>query len=198
MLCGSLKTLPLMELLPLLKDQEGALELWNLEGIPPTTLYLKPGRIRHIAQGKGRLIPLRPRWPSWPSSFPGRGALSSSPGPGRPLRNGLTGLSMGSSCPRSPLGTSLSITGCIFPIRRPPSSLSMAEKGRPKRPDGSAKGRVLEVAWPHLERGATAFELAKALDLPLDLVRYQLFGLRRAGLLEERGSFEGPVLGGVR
>jgi hypothetical protein len=47
-LAGSLKDLHLDELLQLLAGKEGALEIWNVKGVPATTLYLKPGRIRSV------------------------------------------------------------------------------------------------------------------------------------------------------
>jgi len=55
-LAGSLKDLHLDELLQLLAGKEGALEIWNVKGVPATTLYLKPGRIRSVDQ-KGKPLP---------------------------------------------------------------------------------------------------------------------------------------------
>lgn len=58
-LFGSLDSMPLEELLLVLKSKEGALEIWNVKGLPATTLYLKPGRIRSIDQ-RGSPSPRRP------------------------------------------------------------------------------------------------------------------------------------------
>ena len=55
-LFGSLDSMPLEELLLVLKSKEGALEIWNVKGLPATTLYLKPGRIRSIDQ-RGKPLP---------------------------------------------------------------------------------------------------------------------------------------------
>lgn len=55
-LFGSLDSMPLEELLLVLKSKEGALEIWNVKGLPATTLYLKPGRIRSIDQ-RGKPFP---------------------------------------------------------------------------------------------------------------------------------------------
>ena len=55
-LAGSLKDLHLDELLQLLAGKEGALEIWNVKGVPATTLYLKPGRICSVDQ-KGKPLP---------------------------------------------------------------------------------------------------------------------------------------------
>ena len=57
-LFGSLDSLPLEELLQLLAQKEGALEIWNLKDIPPTVIYLKPGFIRSIDQNGKPLEPL--------------------------------------------------------------------------------------------------------------------------------------------
>ncbi|WP_337845783.1 DUF4388 domain-containing protein [Thermus sp.] len=55
-LLGNLKDLPLDELLQALGHKEGALEIWNVKGVPATTLYLKPGYIRSLDQ-KGKPLP---------------------------------------------------------------------------------------------------------------------------------------------
>jgi hypothetical protein len=60
-LAGSLKDLHLDELLQLLAGKEGALEIWNVKGVPATTLYLKPGRIRSVDQKGKPLPPLAPK-----------------------------------------------------------------------------------------------------------------------------------------
>ncbi|MEN2982375.1 MAG: DUF4388 domain-containing protein [Thermus sp.] len=57
-LFGNLRSLPLEELLQLLAQKEGALEIWNVRGVPATTLYLKPGRLRSLDQGGKPLDPL--------------------------------------------------------------------------------------------------------------------------------------------
>ncbi len=55
-LFGNLKDLPLDELLQVLAHKEGALEIWNVNGVPATTLYLKPGYLRSLDQ-KGKPLP---------------------------------------------------------------------------------------------------------------------------------------------
>ncbi len=180
MLYGSLKTLPLMELLPLLKEQEGALELWNLEGMPPTTLYLKPGRIRHIAQGKGPLDPLKAKAVLQALLFSQKGSFEFIPRARPPFKERLNWPVDRVLLAAFALKDELEHHRGKLPHPEIRFFLSPFARKPLERSDGSAKGRFLEAAWPHLERGATALELAKALDLPLDLVRYQLFKLRGA------------------
>lgn len=55
-LLGNLKDLPLDELLQALGHKWGALEIWNVKGVPATTLYLKPGYIRSLDQ-RGKPLP---------------------------------------------------------------------------------------------------------------------------------------------
>jgi hypothetical protein len=55
-LVGNFKDLPLDELLQALGHKEGALEIWNVKGVPATTLYLKPGYLRSLDQ-KGKPLP---------------------------------------------------------------------------------------------------------------------------------------------
>lgn len=57
-LLGNLKDLPLEEILQLLASKEGALEIWNVKGVPATTLYLKPRYIRSLDQKGKPLSPL--------------------------------------------------------------------------------------------------------------------------------------------
>ncbi|WP_243028399.1 hypothetical protein [Thermus albus] len=49
-LFGNLHSVPLEELLQVLAQKEGALEIWNVKDIPATTIYLKPSRIRSVDQ----------------------------------------------------------------------------------------------------------------------------------------------------
>lgn len=192
MLYGSLKTLPLMELLSMLKEQEGALELWNLEGMPPTTFYLKPGRIRHIARERKRpLDPLKAKAVLQALLFARKGSFEFIPRARPPFKERLNW-----PIDRILLAT-LTLRDELEHYREellhPEIRFFLSPSARKplEGSDAPAKGGFLEAAWPYLERGATALQLAKALDLPLDLVQYQLLKLKRAGLLAERGSLAG-------
>ncbi|WP_370687354.1 hypothetical protein [Thermus sp. NEB1569] len=49
----------------------------------------------------------------------------------------------------------------------------------------------MRKALPYLQKGVSAETLAKALKMPLDLVRFYLFRLERKGLVERTGKIEG-------
>ena len=122
-LFGSLDSMPLEELLLVLKSKEGALEIWNVKGLPATTLYLKPGRIRSIDQ-RGKPLPPEAAKAVLLTLLKAREGS---------FGYASTGPRKKPSFPWSPFTTSLTATGACFPTLRPAS----ASKGAPRKTPGT-------------------------------------------------------------
>ncbi|WP_038058384.1 DUF4388 domain-containing protein [Thermus amyloliquefaciens] len=197
-LFGTLEGLPLEELLQLLAQKEGALEIWNLKDIPPTTLYLKPGHIRSIDQHGKPLEALAAKATLQALLQARQGSFEFIPG----------------AKPKHPHRLNWPVEKALLSTITLQDEL---ERYRPYLPPPKALFKVADLAkippeegflansLPYLKKGASAEDLSKALGLPLDLVRFHLFRLERKGLVKRTGqmdsgrsSFLGQLLRGVR
>ncbi|MDM7323905.1 MAG: DUF4388 domain-containing protein [Thermus sp.] len=183
-LFGSLDSLPLEELLSLLAQKEGALEIWNLKDIPATTLYLKPGRIRSIDQNGKPLEPLAAKAVFLALVQARRGSFEFIPGAKPQHKHRLNW----------PLEKVLLSTITLQDeLERYQPHLPHPRavfKATPLARKHLSEESFLKKALPHLGKGASAETLAKALETPLDLVRFYLFRLERKGLIERTGQME--------
>ncbi|WP_243030857.1 DUF4388 domain-containing protein [Thermus altitudinis] len=183
-LFGNLHSVPLEELLQVLAQKEGALEIWNVKDIPATTIYLKPGRIRSVDQNGKPLDPLMAKAVLQALIQARQGSFEFIPEAKPKHRHRLNW----------PLEKVLLSTVTLQ---------DELERYRPYLPHPRAifkatliarkhlsQESFLQKALPHLERGASAETLAKALEMPLDLVRFYLFRLERKGLVERTGQME--------
>lgn len=184
-LFGSLDSLPLEELLQLLAQKEGALEIWNLKDIPPTVIYLKPGFIRSIDQNGKPLEPLAAKALLQTLIQTRQGSFEFFPG----------------AKPKHKYRLNWSLEKVLLSTVTLQDEL---ERYRPLLPDPRAVFKVtpmakkslpqesfLRKALPYLQKGVSAETLTKALKMPLDLVRFYLFRLERKGLVERTGKIEG-------
>lgn len=184
-LFGSLDSLPLAELLSMLANQEGALEVWNLEGLPPTTLYLKPGRLRHVAQGNRPLDPLRAKAVFQTLLATRKGSFEFIPRARPPFRERLNW----------PLDKLLLATFTLQDeLAHLRSRLHHPEARFRLKGKEPGEGSFLQAALPFLRQGASAREISERLGLPLDLVRYYLYKLEAQGKVEAAPAPSG-VLG---
>ncbi|GAA5334966.1 MULTISPECIES: DUF4388 domain-containing protein [Thermus] len=196
-LFGSLNSLPLEEILQMLSHKEGALEIWNLKGMPATTLYLKPGFIRSVDQNGKPLDPVAAKATLQALLSAREGSFEFLPG-ARPSHK-----------VRLNLPVEKVLLGFITlqdeleryrPFLPHPEALFQAAGNFPKDP------RFKEFfcqALPHLERGASAQELAQKLQLPLDHVRLYLYRLQLLGMVErlegqERGQLARGLMAQLR
>ena len=171
-LFGSLDSMPLEELLLVLKSKEGALEIWNVKGLPATTLYLKPGRIRSIDQ-RGKPLPPEAAKAVLLTLLKAReGSFEFLPN----LR------------PRHRVRLNWPTEKALLSLVTLHDEL---DRYRGLLPDPQTRFRLQgsppEDA-PYLERGTTAQELAQALALPVDLVRLYLLRLERLGVLRREAQ----------
>ena len=199
-LFGSLDSMPLGEILSLLAHKEGALEVWNLKDIPPTTIYLKPGQIRSVDQRGKPLPPLSAKATLQALLLAREGSFEFLPG-AKPKHEERLG----------------------WPTERVLLSLTTLqdelERYRPFLPSPEARFRLagsspedprfkdfFQLALPHLKRGASAQELSQALSLPLDRVRLYLYKLQGLGAIrraemgarpKDKGLLQG-LLSGLR
>jgi len=181
-LFGSLDSMPLEELLLVLKSKEGALEIWNVKGLPATTLYLKPGRIRSIDQ-RGKPLPPEAAKAVLLTLLKAReGSFEFLPN----LR------------PRHRVRLNWPTEKALLSLVTLHDEL---DRYRDQLPDPQTRFRLqasppedaryrgfLEKAAPYLERGTTAQELAQALASPVGLVRLYLLKLERLGALRREAQ----------
>lgn len=184
-LFGSLDSLPLEELLQLLAQKEGALEIWNLKDIPPTVIYLKPGFIRSIDQNGKPLEPLAAKALLQTLIQTRQGSFEFFPG-AKPKHKYRLNWSL-----EKVLLSTIALQDELEryrPLLPDPRAVfkvtSMAKKSLPQE-------SFLRKALPYLQKGVSAETLTKALKMPLDLVRFYLFRLERKGLVERTGKIEG-------
>ncbi|WP_040683587.1 DUF4388 domain-containing protein [Thermus igniterrae] len=194
-LLGNLNSIRLEEILQILAQREGALELWNLKDIPPTTLYLKPGRIRSVDQKGKPLDPLAAKAVLQALLQAREGSFEFIPGAKPPH-----GVRLGWPVERVLLGL-ITLQDEMAQYQAQLPHPQMVFLYRPPACPGEAleaPGRdFLERARPHLERGASAEELAQALGLPLDTVRFYLFRLEAKGWVRAAG-WRRPAQGWLR
>lgn len=198
-LFGSLDALPLEELLQLLAHKEGALEIWNLKDIPATTIYLKPGYIRSVDQGGKPLEAFSAKATLQALLRARRGSFEFLPGAKPKHKVRLNWPVEKVLLSTVTLQDELERYRPYFP---PPKAILKASHIAKKHlPEESFLARSL----PYLEKGVSAEGLSKALGLPLDLVRFQLFRLERKGLVQRTGQMDhgrpallGHLLRGVR
>ena len=181
-LFGSLDSMPLEELLLVLKSKEGALEIWNVKGLPATTLYLKPGRIRSIDQ-RGKPLPPEAAKAVLLTLLKAReGRFEFLPNL-RPLHR------VRLNWPTEKALLSLVTLHDELDRYRgllPDPQTRFRLQGSP--PEDARYRGFPEKAAPYLERGTTAQELAQALALPVDLVRLYLLRLERLGVLRREAQ----------
>ncbi len=174
LLLGNLAETPLGEVLGLLRHKEGALEVWRVKGFPSTTLYLKPGWLRSVDQKGKPLEPLQAKAILYALFQAREGNFEFIPKAKPPhafrLHWSLEGLILN-------LTTLHDEMERYRPHLPPPGTLFCWQGAI------SAEGGFWEKARPYLLKGASAQELAQALDMPLDLVRLLLFQGTRKGLL---------------
>ncbi|MGC8967380.1 MAG: DUF4388 domain-containing protein [Thermus sp.] len=187
-LFGSLDSMPLGELLSLLAHKEGALEIWNLKDIPPTTLYLKPGHIRSVDQKGKPLPPLAAKTTLQALLLARQGSFEFLPGAKPKYKERLN-----------------------WPTERVLLSLTTLqdelERYRPFLPSPEARFRLsgsspedpryqdfFRLALPHLKRGASARELSQALGIPLDQARLYLYKLQHLGAVKRAETKGGESL----
>lgn len=186
-LFGNLRSLPLEELLQLLAQKEGALEIWNVRGVPATTLYLKPGRLRSLDQGGKPLDPLDAKAALQALLLAREGSFEFRPGARPPyafrLNWPLERLLLG-------LITFSDELAHLRPHLPPPWAVFRVEGPAPG-PGGLEGQAFWEKALPHLRQGTTPEALARLLGMPLDLVRYRLYQLERRGLVRRTGQVKG-------
>lgn len=185
-LFGSLDSMPLEEILSLLAHKEGALEVWNLKDIPPTTLYLKPGYIRSVDQKGKPLPPLAAKATLQALLLARQGSFEFLPGARPKHKERLN-----------------------WPTERVLLSLTTLqdelERYRPFLPSPEARFRLsgsspedpryqdfFRLALPYLKRGASARELSQALGIPLDQVRLYLYKLQHLGAVKRAEAATEP------
>lgn len=181
-LFGSLDSMPLEELLLVLKSKEGALEIWNVKGLPATTLYLKPGRIRSIDQ-RGKPLPPEAAKAVLLTLLKAReGSFEFLPNLRPRHRVRLNWPTEKALLSLVTLHDELD----SYRDQLPDPQTRFRLQGSP--PEDARYRGFLEKAALYLERGATAQELAQALALPLDLVRLYLLKLEHLGTLRREAK----------
>ncbi|TFU27777.1 DUF4388 domain-containing protein [Thermus tengchongensis] len=177
-LFGSLDSLPLEELLQLLAHKEGALEIWNLKGIPPTTIYLKPGHIRSLDQNGKPLDPMAAKATLQALLQAREGSFEFLPG----------------AKPKHKVRLGWPVEKVLLSIITLQDEL---DRYRPHLPHPEARFELagsspedprfkdfFRLALPYLKRGVSPQELAQALRLPLDQVRFYLYRLQLLGAVK--------------
>lgn len=192
-LAGNLNSIRLEEILQLLAQKEGALELWNLKDMPPTTLYLKPGRIRSVEQKGKPLDPLAAKAVLQALLQAQEGSFEFIPG-AKPAH----GVRLGWPVERVLLGLITLQDEMAQHRHRLPHPQTVFRLAYPKEALKGKGQEFLERAHPHLERGASAEELAQALGLPLDTVRFYLFRLAEKGWVQPTGRKRPSQAGWLR
>lgn len=192
-LFGSLDSLPLEELLQMLSQKEGALELWNLKEIPPTTIHLEPGFIRSLEQQGKPLDPMAAKAVLHALLLARQGSFEFLPG----VR------------PKHGVRLNLPVQKVLLGLMTLQDEL---ERYRPYLPHPEAVFQVagsspedprfrdfFRLALPYLKRGASAKELAERLHLPLDQVRLYLYRLQLLGAVKrlERKARVHPLARGL-
>ena len=181
-LFGSLDSMPLEELLLVLKSKEGALEIWNVKGLPATTLYLKPGRIRSIDQ-RGKPLPPEAAKAVLLTLLKAReGSFEFLPNLRPRHRVRLNWPTEKALLYLVTLHDELD----RYRDQLPDPQTRFRLQGSP--PEDARYRGFLEKAAPYLERGTTAQELAQALASPVDLVRLYLLKLERLGALRREAQ----------
>jgi len=180
-LFGSLNSLTLEEILQMLAHKEGALEIWNLKGMPATTLYLKPGFIRSVDQNGKPLDSLAAKATLQALLSAREGSFEFLPGVRPPHKVRLN------------LPVEKVLLGFITlqdeleryrPHLPHPEALFQAVGSSPEDPRFK---EFFRQALPHLEQGTSALELSQRLRLPLDQVRFYLYWLQRLGAVKYLG-----------
>ncbi len=177
-LFGSLDSMPLEEILSLLAHKEGALEVWNLEGIPPTTLYLKPGHIRSIDQRGKPLPPLSAKATLQALLMARKGSFEFLPGARPKHRERLNWPTQKTLLSLTTLQDELERYRSFLPSPEARFRLSGSSPEDPRYQD------FFRLALPYLKRGTSAKELAHALSLPLDQARLYLYKLQHLGAIK--------------
>ncbi|MGC8904146.1 DUF4388 domain-containing protein [Thermus sp.] len=177
-LFGSLDTMPLPEILGLLSGKEGALELWNLKGVPPTTLYLRPGFVRAVVQGGKPLDREAAKAALKELLLAEGGSFEFHPG-ARP--KGGEDLAL----PIERLLLSFTTLQDELAHYRPylPHPEARFTLAGPS-PEEPRYKEFFRRALPYLKRGASAVELSQALHLPLDEARLYLYKLQGLGAVK--------------
>lgn len=169
---GSLHDMPLSTLLPILGRRRGVLELFNLPGHPPVSLWLEQNQLVHVMQ-EGRLVE--------------RGEAQRLLGELLLLNHGDYEFVVG-------LPPSLNAAALNWPLDRV-VAIKPQEKAAPGgNPEGQQwlqdqLNQFLQAANPLLRDGASSREIANRLGLPLDQVRYYLHKLSLQGKVKPVRGF---------
>ncbi|WP_298629358.1 DUF4388 domain-containing protein [uncultured Thermus sp.] len=183
-LFGSLDSLPLEELLQLLAQKEGTLEIWNLKDMPPTTIYLKPGRIRSVDQNGKPLDPLMAKAVLQALIQARQGSFEFIPG-AKPKHRHRLNWSI-----EKVLLSILTLQDELVRYRPHLPHPRAVFKTTPFAKKHLSEENFLKKAYPYLQKGSSSKALATALGMPLDLVRFYLYRLERKGLVERTGQME--------
>ncbi|GAA6759854.1 DUF4388 domain-containing protein [Thermus oshimai] len=178
-LVGNFKDLPLDELLQALGHKEGALEIWNVKGVPATTLYLKPGYLRSLDQKGKPLPPLAAKAVLQALLRAREGSFEFIPQARPPHRHRLNW----------PLDRALlSLVTLTDELERARDTLPPKEARFQLSPDGVGPfpaqvpcRDLLKAAGDLLARRASVGEIAERLGLPWDYVAFCLHRLASAG-----------------
>ncbi|GAB5603065.1 DUF4388 domain-containing protein [Thermus sp. FJN-A] len=195
-LFGSLDSMPLEEILSLLSQKEGALELWNLKDIPPTTIYLKPGRIRSLDQHGKPLPSLKAKAVFQALLLARQGSFEFIPGAKPKHRERLNWPTEKVLLSLTTLQDELEAYRSLLPSPEARFRLAGSSPADPRFKD------FFQLALPYLKRGASAQEISRALSIPLDQVRLYLYKLQHLGAVKraEAGgrSKDAGLLSGIR
>jgi hypothetical protein len=183
-LFGALEALPLAEVLSLLSHKEGALEVWNLEGLPPTTLYFRGGRLVAVTHKGKPLPPLDAKSAVQSLLLAKKGNFEFIPGAkppgGEPLNIPIEKILLFTVAQEDELAR-------YRPYLPHPEARFRIVGNAPE--DESLK-EFFHQALPLLKRGASPREVAQALRAHEDLIRLKFYKLQQAGTLERARADE--------
>ena len=194
---GNLEQMPLADLLPLLAAKDGVLEIFGLKNQGQATLVLSAGMLRCLFLKGVEVDPVRARVVMAALLKSRRGAFEFSPGLadkrcGKPLDWSVTHLLLSTVTLQDELQNEAG--GLPHPDTR-----FVATTGHPDLAEDAALADFFYDARGYLDRGASASELARAMQLPLNYIRWNLAKLRRLGAVHvaARTAGKGRVNSGV-
>lgn len=200
---GNLRDIGLLELLPLLAHQTGRLVLVHKEG--SLEVYLAKRRVVCAEAGRRVLSPTQLEEKLFQLAQARAGSFEFFPGETPKHRRGCYNLSVDELVLKlATLRDEIESASGELPL--PDTVFTLGNVATAYANPTLAE--FLDRAWPHLSMGASARQLARALDLPLERVRYLLYKLRalgavqplerRAKVSEERRGLAGRLLGLLR
>jgi len=199
---GNLQQISLADLMPLLKSQRGSLEIFNLEGQQPVTMYVEGGRLIALYMGGKPADDVVVRSVMNSLMAAKRGSFEFVPGVSPRHRH-----PDGWDLDRLMLSVVTIADEMEEAEHKLPHPETVFRLSSPLAPDDSRVYDFWERARQMLSSGASARELSRRLGLSLKQTGFCLLKLRQAGLIEpvrvssrrrSRPGLAGKLLGALK